>query len=114
MLPADPRDRALDPKYRDHDLTTLQRMERRLAALETAVANLEKKMSQSGYIPLEDALVKIVTAHAAFIEYTDALGEVGSDWFPRSQIADAETLSKGGPQTVMVTEWIAVKKGILT
>lgn len=71
-------------------------------------------MSQSGYIPLEDALVKVVTKDAAIIQFTDALGEVCEEWFPLSQIADADDLEKGGPQTVMVTEWIARKKGILT
>lgn len=71
-------------------------------------------MSQSGYIPLEDALVKIITKDAAFVEFADALGEVCEEWFPRSQIADVDELEKGGPQTVMVTEWIARKKEILT
>lgn len=65
-------------------------------------------MSQSDYVHLDECNIIAETDAAILIEYD---GE--RDWFPRTQIADADDYKPGQKgRTVSVTAWIARQKGI--
>lgn len=70
-------------------------------------------MGQSNYVHLEGCNIHAVTDAAILVEFDLSDDAAVVEWFPKSQVADADDFEKGDRDvTVSITEWIAKQKGI--
>ena len=71
-------------------------------------------MSASNWHHIDDAQLRAATDKAMLFAILDEDGDtITEEWIPRSQVANPDEWNVGDRGTVSVTEWFALKVGLM-